>query len=50
MVSFWNPQQLVGTELYHSMHENRFVNMELEMVKVILILHVNMWTSVFGEI
>jgi len=22
MVSFWEPQQLVGTELYHSMHGN----------------------------
>jgi len=34
MVSFWEPQQLVGTELYHSIHGNALGNMELETVRI----------------
>jgi len=39
MVSFWEPQQLVGTELYHSMHGNASGNniMELETVRILML-------------
>jgi len=47
MVSFWEPKQLVGTELYHSIHGNASGNMELEMVRILMLY---MWTNIFGEI
>ena len=37
MVSFREPQQLVGTELYHSMHGNASGNMELETVRILML-------------
>jgi len=37
MVSFWEPKQLVGTELYHSIHGNASGNMELEMVRIFML-------------
>ena len=47
MVRFWEPQQLVGTELYHSIHGNASGNMELETVRNLMLY---MWTNIFGEI